>query len=85
MTVRTTSLAAYESIQAELNTKQEKVFDALTQLGSMCNQEIADVLGWPINTVTPRVKELREKGLVVERRRAKYEPTGRTCIFWAAA
>lgn len=45
------------------------------------NQEIAEKLRWPINCVTPRVKELREKGRVREAG-DKYAVTGRKVKTW---
>jgi predicted transcriptional regulator len=67
-----------------LAEKQEEVLRVLGY-GPYCNQEISRLLGWPINTVTPRVKELRELGKVEESHRAKYFLTGRTVIFWRVA
>ena len=58
MAVATTSKKAYRELK-DLGEKQRKVFDALGELGVASNQDIADYLGWPINTVTPRILELR--------------------------
>ena len=49
---------------------------------SATNTELADDLHWPINTVTPRVKELRGHFLVVEMCKRKCYITGRTAIEW---
>ena len=48
----------------------------------MTNSEIAASLHAPINTITPRVWELRRLGLVVEACRRECRVTGRRCIAW---
>lgn len=49
-----------------LGTRQQQVFDVITRHPKgISNSEIAAQLGWPINRVTPRTLELREKGYVV--------------------
>ncbi|HYK01325.1 MAG TPA: hypothetical protein VE974_06185 [Thermoanaerobaculia bacterium] len=76
-----TTLDAYNSIRAHLNEKQRKVRYVLEKFGPMDNEAIARALEWPINTVTPRVKEMRELGEVVE---AGYTVTksGRKAHLW---
>jgi hypothetical protein len=49
------------------------------------NMEIARVLNWEVNRVTPRVHELRERGLVVGGRRRACSVTGRVVQAWRAA
>ena len=48
----------------DLGEKQKKVYNLLRRSGALSNRMIAKKLGWEINTVTPRVKELRERDLV---------------------
>jgi predicted ArsR family transcriptional regulator len=76
-----TSTAAYDSIRDQLSEKQRKVRRALEKFGPMDNEAIARALEWPINTVTPRIKELRELGIVIE---AGYTTTksGRKAHLW---
>lgn len=64
--VRETSLLSYfgEVVQ-NLGNRQETVFSLLSVRGPMSNAEIAEQLGWPINSVTPRVNELRKLGRVL--------------------
>lgn len=64
MTVASTSRQAYDKIMGTLSDKQEQVYEALKELTTATNDEIADFLGWPINRVTGRVTELRNKDLV---------------------
>ncbi len=76
-----TSTAAYDSIRAHLNEKQRKVRYVLQKFGPMDNESIAKWLEWPINTVTPRIKEMRDLGEVIE---AGYTSTksGRKAHLW---
>jgi len=64
MTQAGTSMIAYRSIQPELSDKQQVVYDYLAMYPSSSNQDLAELLGWPINTVTPRTKELRDLELI---------------------
>ncbi len=80
-----TSLEAFFSFdQNELTERQEIVLDKLRELGPMSNKQIAAALNWPINTVTPRVLELRGKGIVVEHGDRISNGTGRKEKIWRA-
>ncbi len=81
MPVRRTSIDAYYTLP-ETARKQSDVLKQLREGGPQCNAQLAAALGWPVNTVTPRVHELRNRGLVTEAGRAVYPPTNRTSIFW---
>jgi len=59
-----TSLDAFQSIKPELGSRQKAVWDVINHLKSPTNSEISKFMGLPINTITPRVNELRKKGLV---------------------
>jgi len=80
--IQQTSLSAYWDVQTKLGKRQEAVLRMLEAHGPMCNQLIAEALKWPINTVTPRIKELREKGKVEIDRKGIYYPTNKTVIYW---
>jgi predicted transcriptional regulator len=83
--VQTTSLFAYRNeILPTLGERQKAVYDELAQHQNMTNSEIAASLHSPINTITPRVYELREAGVVVEACRRECRVTGRRVIAWAA-
>ena len=60
-----TSFEAFESIIDELGERQKLVYDAIKKYKSVSNLDLSRLLQLPINSVTPRVKELRDKGLVV--------------------
>lgn len=78
----TTSLPAYKEAQKNINAKQKAVLDTIRQLGVCCDHQIAEYLGWPINTVTPRRGELVDSGHVQIAFRGKDFETGRTVNFW---
>jgi len=64
VSVQQTSIEAYECIYDDLGDKQKMVYDVIESSDGLCNQDIAEILGWGINRVTPRVKELRDLGFV---------------------
>lgn len=80
--VRDTSVAAYQDVQAHLGEKQQVVLTVLQDTPNMTNTEIAQSLGWPINTVTPRVYELRNLGLVREIGKRMCKVTGKSVYAW---
>jgi hypothetical protein len=62
-----TSLLVYHTrVLPKLSESQLKVFDKMRERDDWTNQELADALGWGINRLTPRVKELRDAGVVKE-------------------
>lgn len=81
MSYQSTSADAYTSVQDKLSEKQMFVYGLLSKLGNKTNQEIAEDLGWQINTVTPRTGEL-VKYRLVEAKGIKVGKTGRRAIVW---
>lgn len=79
--IRETSLKAYHSITKELGDRQRAVYEFIESNPDVCNLEIAEGLHLPINSITPRVLELREKGFV-ESSGEKLSRTGRKAIKW---
>jgi hypothetical protein len=79
---RQTSLPAYQEAKENIKTKQQTVLDAIICLGVCCDHQIAEYLGWAINRVTPRRKELVEAGRVECAYKGKDFETGRTVNFW---
>jgi DNA-binding MarR family transcriptional regulator len=63
MAVASTSKKAYNNLK-DLGDKQYQVHQAIGELGTPSNQDIADKLGWEINRVTGRVNELSKYGFV---------------------
>lgn len=62
--IQETSREAYQVLKPELGELQETVYNTIMEHPNMSNHDIARYLHWEINRVTPRVKELRDKGLV---------------------
>lgn len=80
-----TSLEAYFNVvKPNLNNKQQLVMEALEEIFPANNKQIAAHLKWPINSVTPRVLELRKKKQVVIAYVAK-DDTGRSSTYWKPA
>jgi len=77
-----TSLEAYRSILLELGDKQLKVLRVFKGGQALTNMEVAEILGWSINRVTPRVLELREKSLLEEKEKRFCAITGRRASAW---
>ncbi len=81
--IQETSRIAYHSID-NLGERQAQVFEVISKQDRIHNLKIAKILNLPINSITPRVKELREKGLVVEAGKFECPETGRLTIYWTA-
>lgn len=80
MSVAQTSLFAYRSLN-NLGDRQRRVFGKLRELGRATNEELAAALDWPINTITPRVGELRRFGYVTPDG-TKLSKSGRPAKVW---
>ena len=78
-----TSLEAYFAFTNEmLGERQRIVLRAIQELGPVSDKQIAFVLGWPINTVTPRRGELVDMGLVVSSGDQMDLKTNRRELVW---
>jgi len=80
-----TSKEAYEEMirTNKIGKRQEQICRVLSEFPfPMTNLEISHFSGLPINSVTPRVKELREKGVIAEAFRKVDPATGRRAIAW---
>ena len=64
--IQPTSIEAFISIEPELGNMQKAVYDVIKQFPSVSNLDISRILNKPINSITPRVKELRDKNLVYQ-------------------
>lgn len=82
MSVAQTSLLAHEEVQGVLETRHAEVLRAMTGKQDFSNMELAQRLGWSINRVTPRVKELRDAGLVQFKTIRSCKITGRAVKTW---
>ncbi|MCA1800152.1 MAG: hypothetical protein LC650_02515 [Actinobacteria bacterium] len=81
-----TSLDAYQALafDGRLSDRQKVVLLCLREEGPANNRILSYRLRWPVNAVTPRVFELRQRGLVRESFRERDYATGMTTIFWEA-
>ena len=79
-----TSLFAYKSVLPKLGEKQREVLSVFEDnpYHDYTNMELAEHLGWGINRVTPRVKELRSHGYLEEKEKRLCEITGFRVIAW---
>ena len=80
--IQQTSLEAFEEIKEDLQGKRLEVYNALKQLKTANNTTIALFLRWPINRVTPRIKELREMRYVIESHKGLCPYTKKNTIYW---
>lgn len=80
--IQQTSLESYFKVKKELGERQLQVLNCLHDLKEATNLMIAETLSLPINTITPRVFELRQEGLVVESYRDVCPISKRKAIFW---
>ena len=77
----TTSYEALQTISSTLSRRQAEVLECLKIHGAMTNHEIARAMGREINTITPRILELRRKGLVSSGG-SKIDVTGHRAMIW---
>ncbi len=84
MTVASTSLLAYIEVVPTLGRRQNEVLGLFEHNPgrAFTNAEIGRELGWEINTVTPRVKELRDRGVLEEKGERLCSRTGRRAKAW---
>jgi len=76
------SLEAYKIVTPVLPEKRFKVYQILLEQGPLTNKQIAERLEWTINRVTPRVKELREMGIVRRVKQMCDPESGVTVNVW---
>ena len=76
-----TSYEALQTISSTLSRRQAEVLECLKVYGAMTNLEIARKMGREINTITPRIYELRRKGLVCSAG-SKIDVTGHRAMVW---
>ncbi len=77
-----TSLGAFQSIKQELGNRQRAVLDVIGHLENATNTEISQFMGLPINSITPRTNELRDKGLVIDAGKRLCKVTGYEVHSW---
>lgn len=77
-----TSRPAFEEAKTRTDVTRQAVFQAIRALKVCTNLQIAQHLGWSINSVTPRTNELVKRGLVESAFKGCDPITGRKVNFW---
>jgi len=80
--ISVTSETSFQEIRDSLGQKQFQILNYLALLGHATNNEISKQYGIPINCVTPRIKELREMGIVTQVSKRPCKVTGRRAMVW---
>lgn len=80
--IQLTSLMAFAEVLENLGERQLQVLKALNEIEPANNLMISNYLNLPINSICPRVKELRGKRLVIKSHIEKCPITSRATIFW---
>ena len=85
MSLTNTSRKAYlNEVAPTLGARQIAVCEVFEHAGErdFTNSELSEELGWTINRVTPRVKELRQYGILTLARERQCRITGRRVKAW---
>jgi len=77
-----TSLIAYADVLVNLCERQAQVYRVIRNLKSCNNQMISQVLHLPINSITPRVNELRKLHIVMMDKKELCPHTKRLTCYW---
>lgn len=80
--VQQTSIDSYHIVKETRKTVQQKIYDTILSRGTATNRQLSLLTKIPINSVTARVKELREAG-TLEQAGTEYDSTTkRTVMTW---
>ena len=78
------SIESYREFSGEqLGDRQRKVYECIRENGPVTNRELSLITNLPINSVTPRVHELVQMGMVYSLGRIYDEKTDRRVNEWA--
>lgn len=82
-----TQLAALESIQKTAPRCRDQVFDVIQSRMpvGISSDQIAIALGWPINSISGRVTELRNLGRIKDSGARARTQAARQAILWVVA
>jgi len=82
--IQPTTRAGYDYIKPKIGNRQREVYDILLKaVRPVTNLEISKALDRPINAITPRVKELREMGIVIDCGKIKTAFSPVPSLAWA--
>jgi len=81
--VQRTSIDSYKIVKETRKTVQQRIYDTiLSRGGTATNRQISILTKIPINSVTARVKELRDAGRVHQAGTDYDSTTKRTVMTW---
>jgi len=80
--IQSTSIEAFKEVKESLGDRQRQVYLCLKHIQPANNLMVSKKLNIPINSVTPRVKELRDKKLVGVAFVDRDLFTGKKSIYW---
>jgi len=80
--IQSTSLEAYYDIMPSLSKRQNMVYNIIKLYPGVSNLDISRILCVPINSITPRVYELRMYNLVKFSHKKRDRITGKSCRCW---
>lgn len=79
--IQQTSTQAYNSINNK-ELKRATVYKAIKESNGLTLFELSEKLQWPVNRITGRIAELRDKCLIVDTGIKRKNPTGKSAIVW---
>jgi len=82
MTVQVTSIISYYEVLNSLSRRHKEVLLAMKHLGIANNLMVSRLLNLPINSVTPRLLELRHKGIIIYHHTGSCPITKRSTRFF---
>ncbi len=85
-----TQIEAWKNMQSKLGYAQRQVMIAIQQYPNSTNNELAQILDWPINRITGRVNEFRKpdkhgrwaRPLVIDGGKRRCKITGNMAHVW---
>ena len=83
--IQETSFEAFYDILPTLNERHTLFYNLLKLYPGCSNHDLSRISQLPINSVTPRVNELRKKGLVVFSHHKTDRITKRRVMCWVVA
>ena len=80
--IQQTSLEAYIEVLKRLGRRQREILEVFKRYGTpLSNKKVSELINQPINRITPRVLELRQKGLL--QHNGNTIENGRTVMLWS--
>lgn len=80
--IKITSLKAYADVLETLGERQMLVYRKLRELKHASNFKLSKELNLPINRIVPRIKELRDLGVVMQYKKEICPETNKLVIIW---